>query len=133
MKDVKKFSDFKLNENTENNNDFIINRINSIISDKEKVIQNNRISIDMLNEIIDKEFVLLYDSFDSTENIKFNDFKRKFNLGKRINEFYDPYDSLMESYISIFENFIVWSRRDYKKLYISLEEQKRLKTNQFNL
>jgi hypothetical protein len=133
MKDVKKFSDFKLNENTENNNDFIINRINSIISDKEKVIQNNRISIDILNEIIDKEFVLLYDSFDSTENIKFNDFKRKFNLGKRKYEFYDPYDSLKESYISIFENFIVWSRRDYKKLYISLEEQKRLTTNKFNL
>jgi hypothetical protein len=133
MKDVKKFSDFKLNENNGNNNDFIINRINSIISDKEKVIQNNRISIDILNEIINKEFVLLYDSFDSIENIKFDDFKRKFNLGKIINEFYDPYDSLKESYISIFENFIVWSRRDYKKLYISLEEQKRLTKNKFNL
>jgi len=132
MNDIKKFNDFKLNENNKNS-DFIIDRINSIISKKEKIIQNNIKLINNLNKIKDKEYVLLYDSFDNIENIKFDDFKRKFNFGKIINEIYDPYDSLMESYIIIFENFIIWSRSDYKKLYISLEEQKRLAKNKFNL
>ena len=120
MNEIKKFGDFKINENSNTDTDFMRDRINNKISSTKKDIERKEILINTLEEKINNEYELIYDSYhNNKENIEFDIFLRKYKLGKVLTNFYDPYDSLMESHIKIYKNFILWERNKHRILYIS--------------
>jgi len=123
-------------ENIGDINNKILSNIKYKIQNTKEGIEDELNLITNLEKTIIKKYILIYCSYTSPKinsEIKYEDFIKNYNIGKANLSFIDPYDSLLESYITIYDEYISWRRGDYNMLYITEYEYKRLKINEFNI
>ena len=141
MKQVKTFKQLFENKDVdENNTDFIISRLNTKISNTKKNIQTETALIYDTENALEKKWICIYNNSNYPRinaDVDYDDFKEKHNYfggnKERLRSFYDPYDNLMESSIDLYENYIVCNyKRDYV-IYVTEEENLRLKIKEYDI
>lgn len=132
---IKQFKQFE-NRSEQDKGNMIKGKLTYKLSDIKMSIKQKLDLIDLLELKLKSEYDIIYNSYDYpriNDNIDIHKFRKTQSMGKSVNSFYDTTDSLMETHIIIYENYITWQRREYNIIYISKEHQIRLKSNEFNI
>lgn len=119
----------------------IFDRLEVKVTTSTENIRLQKNLIKNINNILENsdDYELIFNNYDypkiGEEIDDISDFMKKnnFRKGQLLASFYDPYDNLMETDITITENFIIWERRNYYTVFIKKSYLKNIQRKKFNL